>query len=152
MHVNDTTHEIIDTYKTTSPGETIELGKRLAKQFDRGQCIALVGPLGAGKTVLVRGLAIGWGIEDARVVSSPTFVLVHEYSACKPIYHIDLYRLADAAVELADLGLAEMIADGVVVIEWADRAGNVLPKPRWQVGITITGQRSRRFELSRINP
>lgn len=139
------------TFKTSSVKATLALGADLAKRFGRGDCLALVGPLGAGKTVLVRGLAAGWGIGDGRAVSSPTYVLVHEYPAEFPVYHLDLYRTVTPPAELTDLGLSEMLADGVVVIEWADRAGEALPRPRWQITIDITGARSRRFNLERID-
>ena len=110
--------------------------------------MGLVGDLGAGKTVLVRGITAGLGVADDRLISSPTFVLVQEYPGSVPIYHIDLYRLADGAGELADLGLAEMLADGVVLIEWADRAGGALPHRHWRVEIEITGRRARKIGLT----
>ena len=106
--------------------------------------------LGAGKTVLVRGIAAGLGLGDERLVSSPTYVLVHEYPADVPLYHVDLYRMADPAAELAGLGLDEMLADGVVVIEWADRAGGALPQPRWEIDIEIVAERGRRFAVRRV--
>jgi len=140
-----------ETFETRSVAGTLGLGRRLAARFDRGDCIGLSGQLGAGKTVLVRGLAVGLGLDDERIVSSPTYVLVQEYPGRLPVYHVDLYRMADPGRELADLGLDEMLADGVVLVEWADRAGTGLPRPRWQIDIEITGERSRRFTLRRID-
>jgi len=139
-----------ETFLTRSPAATAALGRKIAQRLHAGDCLALIGDLGAGKTALIRGIAAGLGLADERMVSSPTFVLVQEYPATVPIYHIDLYRLADARGELAGLGVHEMLTGGVVLIEWADRAGEALPRPRWQIQITHTGPRSRRFVLERI--
>jgi tRNA threonylcarbamoyladenosine biosynthesis protein TsaE len=140
----------IETFDTNSPAGTLALGKKFAARLQRGDCVALDGPLGAGKTVLVRGIAAGLGVTDKRLVSSPTFVLVQEYPAGIPLFHLDLYRMCDAPAELADLGLDEMLQQGIVLIEWADKAPTALPSKRWQVEITITGQKSRRFTLRRV--
>ena len=139
----------IETLETKSPAETIDLGRRLADRLGRGDCVALIGPLGAGKTVLVRGLAEGMGLADSRIVSSPTFVLVHEYEAGIPIFHIDLYRTVQAEQELEDLGLGEMLAEGLVIIEWADRAAEALPRRHWRVELVPTGRTRRRFIIRR---
>ncbi len=141
----------METFETQSVEETLCWGGQLAKRLGVGDCVALQGPLGAGKTALVRGIALGLGLTDERMVSSPSYVLVQEYAARIPIYHVDLYRLTEPNVELADLGLAEMLADGVVFIEWADRAGQALPRPYWQIQIEPTGPDSRRLCLQRIN-
>ena len=137
-------------YTTHNPAETIELGQRLAERLKVGDCVALNGPLGAGKTVLVRGIARGLGLADERMVSSPTYVLVQEYAGRLPIYHLDLYRMRDPAGELADLALEEMLADGVLLVEWADRAAGALPKPRWQVDLEHAGRHSRRITVTRV--
>jgi len=139
----------MDVFETTSVEDTLALGRRLADRLGVGDCVALIGDLGAGKTVLVRGIAEGLGLADERLVSSPSYVLVQEYPARIPVYHLDLYRLHDPVGELEQLGLEEMLADGVVLIEWADRAGNALPSGCWQLHIAITGRLSRRFTLSR---
>ncbi len=140
----------METFETSSVYETVSLGERLAGRFDIGALIALVGPLGSGKTAFVRGLAQGLGVLDEREVSSPTYVLVQEYAGRVPLYHVDLYRLVAPEAELADLGLDEMLADGVVVIEWADRAADALPLPLWRITIQPTGVTSRQFTLERI--
>lgn len=139
-----------EIFRTRSFRATVELGRQLAGRLGRGDCVALVGDLGAGKTALARGLALGLGLADPRRVSSPTFVLVQEYACRVPVYHIDLYRLADAARELPSLGLAEMLQAGIVLIEWADRAADALPKPRWEIRLAHTGPRSRKVEMRRI--
>ena len=142
----------MEEFRTSSPAATEELGGQLARRLVPGDCVALVGELGAGKTVLVRGIAAGLGLADGHLVSSPTFVLVQEYPARIPVFHIDLYRLADPAAELAGLGIEEMLANGgVVLIEWADRALEALPRPRWQIDITLSGSRSRLFRFGRID-
>ena len=139
-----------ETFETSSAAETEQLGHKLAERFGTGDCVALAGELGSGKTVLVRGIALGLGIEDQRLVCSPTYVLVREYAGAIPIFHIDLYRLAEPAGELADLGIDEMLAEGLVLIEWADRAGEALPRPRWQIDIEVTGADLRRLCLERV--
>ncbi|HTK76831.1 MAG TPA: tRNA (adenosine(37)-N6)-threonylcarbamoyltransferase complex ATPase subunit type 1 TsaE [Gemmataceae bacterium] len=125
---------------------TVAFGHRLAGLLFPGAVVALIGPLGAGKTHLVRAVAEGLGC-DRRRVSSPTFALVHEYPGRMPIYHFDTYRLPDEAA-FADLGVDEYFAsDGICLIEWADRVEKVLPAEHLRVAITPTGDTSRRFEV-----
>ncbi len=141
----------METFETDSVEGTVELGRALAERLDAGDCAALIGPLGAGKTALIRGIAVGLGLDDERLVSSPTFVIVREYSGRVPVYHVDLYRLATPEAELGELGLDEMLADGVVLIEWADRARTALPHPRWEIEISPTGPEARRFSVVRVD-
>jgi tRNA threonylcarbamoyladenosine biosynthesis protein TsaE len=140
-----------ESFETRSLRGTASLGRKLAGRFGVGACVALTGDLGAGKTALVRGIAMGLGLDDERMVSSPTFVLVQEYEGDVPIYHLDLYRLTAPEGELVELGVDEMLEDGVVLIEWAERAGESLPRPRWDIRIDITGPRSRRFHVARVD-
>ncbi len=107
---------------SSSDRETEREGRELAARLGPGARVHLYGDLGAGKTVFVRGLADGLGI-DPDAVSSPTFTVLQEYRGKVPLYHADLYRIAPA--EVADLGLEAIAADGVLAIEWADR----LPAP-----------------------
>ncbi len=140
------------TFTTRCPEETHALGRQMANELRRGDCLALVGNLGAGKTAFVRGLAEGLGC-DVHMVNSPTYVLVQEYPAKDGLglYHIDVYRMSEPEAELADLGLEEMLETGVVVIEWADKVLSALPKPFLQLRIDIDGETSRRFRLSRVS-
>ncbi|MCJ7542971.1 MAG: tRNA (adenosine(37)-N6)-threonylcarbamoyltransferase complex ATPase subunit type 1 TsaE [Phycisphaerae bacterium] len=138
---------MVEEVRTASPAATYEFGRHFAARLHRGDCVALVGELGAGKTILVRGIAAGLGLTDPRMVSSPSFVLVQEYPAAVPVFHVDLYRLTDPSAELGGLGLEEMLASGVVLIEWADRAAGALPHRRWQVELTITGKTARHLRI-----
>jgi tRNA threonylcarbamoyl adenosine modification protein YjeE len=103
---------------TASPEETEAAAAGLAGRLARGDLLLLIGELGAGKTTFVRGLARGMGLEAD--VMSPTFQLVRVYPGPLQLAHIDLYRLSNTA-ELADLGLEELLEDGVVAVEWGDR-------------------------------
>jgi tRNA threonylcarbamoyladenosine biosynthesis protein TsaE len=107
--------EIVMTF---SERQTETLGRQLGSEIGPGTRVHLSGDLGAGKTVFVRGLAEGLGL-DPDDVSSPTFTLIQEYKGRVPLYHVDLYRIAPA--EVADLGLEAMATDGVLAIEWAER-------------------------------
>ena len=89
----------METHETRSLSGTLAAGRSFAGRLTRGDCVALRGPLGAGKTVLVRGIAEGLGLIDTRIVSSPSFVLVQEYPAKMPVFHVDLYRTAEPAAE-----------------------------------------------------
>lgn len=98
---------------------TIDLGRRIGAAARAGDVLLLEGPLGAGKTVFVRGVAAGLGSSDD--VASPTFVLVRHYRGRLTLVHADLYRLEDAAA-INRLGLLELAEDGVLVVEWPERA------------------------------
>ncbi len=137
----------MEIYETKSVVGTAALGRKLARRLKVGDCVALTGGLGAGKTALVRGIAEGLGLADRRMVSSPTFVLVQEYPTAVPMYHLDLYRLTAPESELEDLGFEEMLANGVVLMEWGERAERALPHNHWKIAIEITGPRSRRFTV-----
>jgi len=138
----------MESIETNSVSETYELGRQLAKRLKLGDCVALIGDLGAGKTAIIRGIALGMGLQDDRMVSSPTFVLVQEYPADIKVFHIDLYRMRQAELELLNLGLDEMLQEGVVLIEWADKAPAALPRKHWEIKIESTGPTSRRFIIS----
>ena len=96
-----------------------------------GSVVLLEGTLGAGKTTLARGFAVGLGVTED--VTSPTFALVHEYEGTLPLFHMDLYRLSSVEEFEAIGGWEYFQRDGVVLIEWPDRLGSAVPKPFWSV-------------------
>ena len=130
------------SYRSRSVADTDRLGRLVGQCSQGGAIVALYGELGTGKTVFVRGVAAGLGASP-RAVSSPTFVLVHEYEGRWPLAHVDLYRIRDAA-ELEHVGLSEYL-DGrsIVAIEWAEKAGPELPQDRLEVHLSYGGGVSR---------
>ena len=131
---------------------TEAFGHSLADRLFPGAVIGLVGPLGAGKTHLVRAVAEGLGVADGRLVTSPTFVLIQEYNARLPIFHFDAYRLRGEA-EFDDLGVQEYYeAGGVCLIEWADRVPGSLPPEHLRITLEPTGPTSRRATLHAAGP
>jgi tRNA threonylcarbamoyladenosine biosynthesis protein TsaE len=130
---------------TRSAAETRGLAARLAAAAAPGDRLALVGPLGAGKTQFAKGFAVGLGVVE--VVNSPSFTLMAEYSGRLPLFHQDLYRLA-GAVEAVEGGLFDERGDGgVTLCEWADRLEAVLDPDRLVVRISVTGDDERLIEL-----
>lgn len=114
-------------FVSTCESATEALGRALGRAVDGGTVIALRGNLGSGKTVMARGIGRGLGVDEP--ITSPTFTLVQEYTGQRwRFYHIDLYRLAGEAASL-ELGIDEFLFDreAVTVIEWAERAGGLLP-------------------------
>ena len=115
------------SFETASVAKTRAFGKRLARLLRPGDVVLLQGPLGAGKTALAQGIGQGLGLESD--VTSPTFILVAAHPAAgdgTPLYHADLYRLTDP-FEVVDLHLEEQAADGILVVEWPERALDELP-------------------------
>jgi len=130
-------------WETQSPEATITLGEALGRSLIGGVTIGLVGPLGAGKTQFVKGIAAGNSIDDPRQVTSPTFTLVHEYTGRLCLYHMDAYRVSGATEFLA-LGFDECVRiDSVVVVEWADRVRAALPDEALWVDLSVLGELSR---------
>jgi len=132
--------------KTASPQETLALGERLGQAARPGDCVALVGQLGAGKTLLVKGIARGLGIPSA-TITSPTFVLIHRHTGRLVLYHLDAYRLADSDEMLAVGAEEALYGNGLSAIEWADRVADILPDDRLDIVMTVTGATERSLKL-----
>jgi tRNA threonylcarbamoyladenosine biosynthesis protein TsaE len=116
---------------THSAAGTRRIGRLLGRAAEPGVCLALVGPLGAGKTQLAKGVA--FGLDVAGVVNSPTFIIINEHPGRLPLFHVDAYRLTDAD-EARQAGVFdERQVQGVTVIEWADRLDGWLPEDRLSI-------------------
>lgn len=113
-------------FETYSPEETLEIGRLLGENAGPGEVYALIGDLGTGKTVFTKGFAQGLGIEEP--VNSPTFTILQIYEEGRiPLYHFDVYRIEEPE-EMEEVGFDEYIdGDGVCLIEWAGRIGDLLP-------------------------
>ena len=132
-------------------GETFNRGKQVGEQLAGGEILLLSGPLGAGKTVFVKGLAAALGI-DPEEVTSPSFTLVNPYKGRLTLYHIDLYRLDEGASAAHAVDLDELLTDerAVIVIEWAERLGRYpLPSNTWRITIFGDGDEPRRISIMR---
>ncbi len=137
---------------TRNPQRTVELGRRLGRLLKKGDVVALVGELGAGKTTLVKGIALGCGVRDASEVTSPTFILMSEHKGRLPFYHFDAYRL-HGADELTVLGSHEYFeGTGVCAVEWAERVEDALPADRVDVRAWHVNSKRRRFDFSSTGP
>lgn len=128
-----------------SEAQTRRLGARLAPLLNPGDVLALVGELGSGKTRWAQGVCRGLKVTD--VVNSPTFTLVNEYEGRWPIYHIDLYRLNDTA-DILTIGLEDYLyGAGITLIEWANRASEMLPAEHLVVEFHHLDETKRRIAL-----
>jgi tRNA threonylcarbamoyladenosine biosynthesis protein TsaE len=135
----------------SSPRDTERLGQALGSALQGGETLALYGPLGAGKTALVRGVAAGLGASSGDV-SSPTFVLIHEYRGRLPLAHIDLYRLSSLR-EIESIGLEEYLSGSTVAaIEWADKGRAILPEDRLEIELRHQSVQSRSITLMATGP
>lgn len=135
---------------SNSPQHTLDIGRQIGAQLKGGEVIGLVGPLGSGKTHLIKGIASGAGAADsARTVHSPTFVIVNEYRGRFDIYHVDAYRLNS-------LGDFEMIGfddycrdDSIVLIEWADKVEPALSGLDWiRIELSHLGPQKRQITIT----
>ena len=131
-----------------SPEQTWSFANRLAKLVKNPLCIALDGPLGAGKTQFAKGFAQGCGINVE--VTSPTFALMNEYEGTVDVLHIDVYRLEED--ELFELGIEEQIEewDGVVLVEWSSRHPGILPLDYLQISIQILSSEKRMIVMNSV--
>jgi tRNA threonylcarbamoyladenosine biosynthesis protein TsaE len=129
------------------------LGQRLGRVLKIGDVVSLVGPLGAGKTTFVQGLARGTGVPAERHVASPTFALVNEHPGRVRLVHADLYRISDRA-ELVELGLDDAFDRAAVAIEWLDRFPDAAPLDRLEITISIgsAGDDARQVSVTGVGP
>lgn len=134
---------------TASPRETEELGAKIAAVLKGNEMIALFGDLGAGKTAFTRGLCKGLDISDG--VSSPTFAIVNVYNGRFPVYHFDMYRIADAD-DLFATGYYDYIGNGVIVIEWSENIESELESDAIRIRIEKTEHEDHRvFEIEGLD-
>lgn len=120
---------------THSPGETLLLAESFARLLVPGDLVALSGGLGAGKTIFVKGLAKGLGVDEYNYVNSPSFVVVKEYEGSLPLYHFDVYRL-DSRHFCETMDYEKYFySNGVTAVEWAERITEVLPEEYFEVSI-----------------
>lgn len=139
---------------TTHADETLKLGIRFGKNLAGGEILLLRGPLGAGKTVFVKGIAAALGTPPDEV-TSPSFTLVNPYAGRLPLYHIDLYRLDEGVASAYAVDLDELLTNerAVIVIEWAERLGRYpLPPNAWTITISGDGDDPRTVAIRRDGP
>lgn len=125
---------------------TRALGAALGRVAQPGDVIALTGDLGAGKTQFAKGIGAGLGVTDT--VNSPSFVLMAEHEGRLPFFHLDLYRIDDPAAAVDGGLIDERQAEGVTVVEWAERLGRALPARRLDITIDGTGDEPRTIRLA----
>jgi tRNA threonylcarbamoyladenosine biosynthesis protein TsaE len=139
-------------FTTNTPEETFVVGHNVGTALEGGEILLLSGPLGAGKTIFVKGVCSALGI-DAEDVTSPSFTLVNPYSGRLQLYHLDLYRLDEGASAAHAVDLDDLLADelSVIVIEWAERMGAYpLPDNAWRVDISGDGEDTRNIVINRV--
>jgi tRNA threonylcarbamoyladenosine biosynthesis protein TsaE len=130
---------------SASPDDTTAIGRRLARVAHPADLLCLWGDLGAGKTHLAKAFGAGLGVNET--ITSPSFILMAEYEGRLPLFHVDLYRLADATEAVSGGLLDDRWASGVTLIEWPDRLGDALPPERLDVVILGSGDEPRMLEL-----
>ena len=129
------------TLASSSPLETMELGRRIGSILPAGTVISLEGGLGVGKTLLTKGICAGLGVEDE--VVSPSFILVEEYEGELPVMHFDLYRL-ELVQEALDIGILDAMDGGnVVIVEWGDKLPDGMLRADIHIRLKITGGEER---------
>jgi tRNA threonylcarbamoyladenosine biosynthesis protein TsaE len=139
------------TVRIASAADMQALGERLGRALRAGDVLGLIGPLGAGKTTFVQGLARGAGVPPERHVASPTFALVNEHPGRIPLVHADLYRINDAA-ELDELGLQDCYDRAAVAIEWLDRFPEIAPADRLEIVLAMAPGGARDVTLRGLGP
>ena len=136
-------------FNTNNSEETIELGQKFGALLTKGSIVGFFGNMGSGKTTMIKGVTHGLGVKE--LVKSPSFVVITEYQGKLPVYHIDLYRI-NQLNELSEIGFEQYLyADGVSLIEWADRAENLLPDNTIKINIEIINHNQRKITITNFN-
>ena len=139
-------------FTSSSPEQTFNYGHQLGARLEGGEILLLSGPLGAGKTIFVKGICASLGIDEEEV-TSPSFTLVNPYAGRLQLYHLDLYRLDEGASAAHAVDLDELLTDerAVIAIEWAERMGNYpLPANVWHIDISGDGDSTRHIRVTRV--
>ena len=143
-------HIPVGEFRSSSPSETFNYGHQLGARLEGGEILLLSGPLGAGKTIFVKGICSALGIDEGDV-TSPSFTLVNPHFGRLRLYHIDLYRLDEGAGAAHAVDLDDLLVDeqAVIVIEWPERMGKYpLPPDVWYINIAGDGDAPRRISIS----
>jgi tRNA threonylcarbamoyladenosine biosynthesis protein TsaE len=144
-------HILESEFISSSPDETFNYGHQLGSRLQGGEILLLSGPLGAGKTIFVKGICAALGI-DEEDVTSPSFTLVNPYAGRLQLYHLDLYRLDEGASAAHAVDLDELLSDerAVIVIEWAERMGAYpLPSNVYRIELSGDGDAPRHIRIAR---
>jgi tRNA threonylcarbamoyladenosine biosynthesis protein TsaE len=147
-------HIPLREFISSSPDETFNYGHQLGSRLQGGEILLLSGPLGAGKTIFVKGICSALGIDEEEV-TSPSFTLVNPYAGRLQLYHLDLYRLDEGASAAHAVDLDELLSDehAVIVIEWAERMGLYpLPSNVYRIELSGDGDSPRTIWISRRSP
>ncbi len=134
--------------KVSGPEQTMLCGEIMGRLIPSGSVVGLNGELGAGKTVFVKGLALG--LETTEEPNSPTFVIMSCYEGNKPLFHFDVYRLSDG-VEFENTGYEEFFyGNGISVVEWAEKVRDALPSDATMIDILFTTDGTENCRILKI--
>lgn len=131
----------MNEFLSRSHEDTFQLGEQLSKQLIEGDVIFVSGPLGVGKTVLVKGIAHGFGVTDNDVLS-PSYTLLRSYTGRFLLHHMDLYRINEPREAIDLVAMAE---EGVLVVEWPEHGVGYLPDPRWRIELSFADRGERKI-------
>ncbi|HBD07401.1 MAG TPA: tRNA (adenosine(37)-N6)-threonylcarbamoyltransferase complex ATPase subunit type 1 TsaE [Syntrophobacteraceae bacterium] len=134
-------------FHSTSEKASLELGRRIGERLEAGDVVALWGELGAGKTLMARGIARGLGIPSEVPITSPTFTIINEYESRLHLYHMDLYRIVNED-DLETIPWRDALyGSGVAVVEWPERLGEALPEQRLDLCLETAGDTARTITI-----
>lgn len=140
------TNEQKTEFLSVSPEDTLGLGEQIGKVLSKGIVIRLLGDLGCGKTLMVKGIARGLDVSPDYPVTSPTFTLINEYNGRYTLYHVDLYRLA-TEVDFEDIGLLDILCEeAVVLIEWAEKLKEDI-EDTWTIHFAVLDEQKRHIVI-----